>query len=164
MVFPCSAKTWKISSPSQNWLEWTGVCMAFAKHELSRRSIWCTMPHISLTSVELDPSLMEITTRAENLRRRYFHRNLFGNDDQFCEPVYVTKKKRTERNLISNKSKSETYDIISTLLDKCLVNAELRWLIASRTSFFNEPTSQYGVSITKVKLINWQELVGHISL
>ena len=83
------------------------------KTDLNVHGVCEAMPHISLTSEELDPSLMEITTRAENLRRRYFHRNLFGNDDQFCEPVFVTKKKRTERNLISNKSKSETYDIIS---------------------------------------------------
>lgn len=50
--------------------------------------------HVSLTSEELDPSLLEITVRAENLRKKYFDKTFVDsqNDDLPQEPVYMTKR------------------------------------------------------------------------
>lgn len=50
--------------------------------------------HVSLTSEELDPSLLEITVLAENLRKKYFNKTFVDsqNDDLPQEPVFVTKR------------------------------------------------------------------------
>lgn len=76
------------------------------------------MNHISLTTEELDGSLLDNTNLAENSRKRFFDKVIRGLnvDDNVQDPVYVTKKEREEKNLISNKTKSEIADTISSLL------------------------------------------------
>lgn len=83
--------------------------------------------HVSLTSEELDPSLLEITVLAENLRKKYFDKTFVDsqNDDLPQEPVYVTKKERTEKCLISNRTKSEICDITSNML-ATIVNVDVK--------------------------------------
>lgn len=77
-----------------------------------------SMNHISLTTEELDGSLLDNTNLAENSRKRFFDKVILGLnvDDNVQDPVYVTKKEREEKNLISNKTKSEIADTISSLL------------------------------------------------
>lgn len=77
-----------------------------------------SMNHISLTTEEIDGSLLDNTNLAENSRKRFFDKVILGLnvDDNVQDPVYVTKKEREEKNLISNKTKSEIADTISSLL------------------------------------------------
>ncbi|XP_062569670.1 uncharacterized protein LOC134231718 [Saccostrea cucullata] len=117
-----------------------------------------TVDHVSLTSEELDPSLIDITARAENLRKKYFDKLCLGetSEDMAPEPVYVTKKERMEKSLISNKSKSEIYDVIVSLLET-VCNPDLKHSLKLE---FREM-----VPISKVKkcdLLKFREIVNDV--
>lgn len=78
--------------------------------------------HVSLSSQELDSDLINFNVLAEKRRQQYFNSKVNTNlsEETTLPPVFVTKKERQEYDLISNKTKSEIYDIIDGKINKLL--------------------------------------------
>lgn len=77
---------------------------------------------MSLSSQELDSDLINFNVLAEKRRQQYFNSKVNTNlsEETTLPPVFVTKKERQEYDLISNKTKSEIYDIIDGKINKLL--------------------------------------------